>query len=991
MLSNSGDYHAVDDEHHSNKQNQENNRIEVELNNVRSKLCREEHFEDEPGTVTAEDAAVMNQSFLIQENETKRQQQENERSKDRNTHTSNNTSHRHNHPTLYTRQVTTESDKSSDTEDEEFQLPLEIQLALLEQNVFGWTHLTSTFFGHTLWPIFCFWSTHGVCRWLLLRFVKGGGGDSKNSAGNTIDEATLWWIEFVARACGLVAAYFAFRFIRQRRRVWLRSAYGSRAYQQDRAHRRQSVQQADRSNTFGKLMTKIQKRSRRRKLQKAKTRFAKKHLSRVTGSNIESQKSPSRRALFPRSTPRSPAGTSTVASTATTTYSSIAPSASRDEDEYANGTLSEASSFASSENLVSYSDDDTAPPTPTGRAHRRASLSTSQQPTSITQDHVAIPLIKKVAYAHGGFFGAAPFVLASPQWVRILRKLLPDVYVEISRRVLFSPAPKLIHWAENNPVVAAYGVVQFIKQRDYEHEWQQRIREQTQPPPDESLSPTPSEDEKKMPAQDPLRPIDDTDSSEDDDHTFPTIEWDIFLDPRLVRRVEAVLNARDKYLRDNPGSSPQKHHMSPPPKETYHRHSIFGDNEEQDTLLLNSPSIDSKKTEKVLEYLDTELKKRAQELTDQLLIAHGNTTQLVLEQTGYLKDWNYSRVQRTRQSLGGGMYARQWMAVFAEALRLATKYDAGDEFSGSPHNYFTTSMEDMAWLLNDDDGRGDDHNESFSTYLDYSLDTTMEDSVQLIQRIAQTRQPMSLVLDLKSRHVPKRVLGVVVDTLNNSGIHVEGIASFQFSEIRGVTQFVRNNQDDNDDMNFKKKTKEMLFVHSAGDLRHACEDGLVLPGDHVFFNGGSLIIESARQAALGSLFRMLVTLGFDGFDPRSIQGGYRLHSCAIPSDHLARETGEGTTRTTQTSSTSPMTNSMLSLYDYKRNYQFSMGVYVQEFSIDEAAARLLVEHVNDHLEVYDLGFAWGGVNGMTVTGIKPGRFTSTDGLWNQRHLARLWT
>ncbi|KAL3905464.1 MAG: hypothetical protein SGILL_009668, partial [Bacillariaceae sp.] len=564
----------------------------------------------------------------------------------------------------------------------------------------------------------------------------------------------------------------------------------------------------------------------------------------------------------------------------------------------------------------------------------------------------------------------------------------------ISRRVLFSPAPKLIHWAENNPVVAAYGVVQFIKQRDYEQEWQQRIREDRIQQHVGDLSPIPSEredDEKKIPAEDPLRPTDNVDFEEN--NTFPTIEWDIFLDPRLVRRVEAVLNARDKYLRDNPGSSPQKHHMSPPPKQNFHRHSLFGDdNEEQDSLMLNAPPSvkgDNKKTERVLEYLDTELKKRAQELTDQLLIAHGNTTQLVLEQTGYFKDWNYSRVQRTRQSLGGGMYARQWIAVFAEALRLATKYDADDDFGGGPHNYFTTSMEDMAWLLNDDDGRGDDHNESFANYLDYSLDTTMADSLELIQRIARTRQPMSLVLDLKSRHVPKRVLGVVVDTLNNSGIHVEGIASFQFSEIRDVTQYIRNNLDES--ISQEKKTKEMLFVHSAGDLRDACEKGLVRAGDHVFFNGGSLIIESARQTALANLFRMLVTLGFDGYDPRSIQGGYRLHSCAIPSDHLSRRNGEGTRRTTQTSDSSPMTNSMLSLHDYKRTFQFSMGIYVQEFSIDEAAARLLVEHTNDNLDVYDLGFAWGGVNGMTVTGIKPGRFTSTDGLWNQRHLAKLWS
>jgi len=34
---------------------------------------------------------------------------------------------------------------------------------------------------------------------------------------------------------------------------------------------------------------------------------------------------------------------------------------------------------------------------------------------------------------------------------------MPDVYVAISSRILHTPTPKLILWAENNPVVAAYG------------------------------------------------------------------------------------------------------------------------------------------------------------------------------------------------------------------------------------------------------------------------------------------------------------------------------------------------------------------------------------------------------------------------------------------------------------------------------------------------------------------------------------------------------
>merc|ERR1712238_624311 len=88
--------------------------------------------------------------------------------------------------------------------------------------------------------------------------------------------------------------------------------------------------------------------------------------------------------------------------------------------------------------------------------------------------------------------------------------------------------------------------------------------------------------------------------------------------------------------------------------------------------------------------------------------------------------------------------------------------------------------------------------------------------------------------------------------------------------------------------------------------------------------------------------------------------------------------------------TSEVGTMMRTLADYKAYYGFSMGMYLQEFSIDEAAARLLIELVNNNPSLYDLGLAWGGINGMTVHGIQPGRFTSTDGYWNQRRLGRLW-
>merc|ERR1712003_186772 len=76
--------------------------------------------------------------------------------------------------------------------------------------------------------------------------------------------------------------------------------------------------------------------------------------------------------------------------------------------------------------------------------------------------------------------------------------------------------------------------------------------------------------------------------------------------------------------------------------------------------------------------------------------------------------------------------------------------------------------------------------------------------------------------------------------------------------------------------------KEILMVHSAGDLQAACDEGLVRPGDHVFFNGGSLILDSARSSTLKTLFGFFFDMCACGyystFDPCVIEEGYRIQS-----------------------------------------------------------------------------------------------------------------
>lgn len=189
--------------------------------------------------------------------------------------------------------------------------------------------------------------------------------------------------------------------IKQRRLIWLRSAYGTQAYERDTQRRDCSVMQADKTTLLGRIRNTVtEKRAAMRarsisgKLRRAHKRFEKKHLR-----HYENQR---------------------------------------------------------------------------GGKFLSSSYNSQEQPVakSILQDQVPIPEIDVLPYAHGGFFGAAPFLLGDPIWVNILRELMPDVYVEIAQRI-FAPTPKLIHWAENNPVVAAFGTVheQGVRGRLVALEW----------------------------------------------------------------------------------------------------------------------------------------------------------------------------------------------------------------------------------------------------------------------------------------------------------------------------------------------------------------------------------------------------------------------------------------------------------------------------------------------------------------------------------------
>lgn len=702
-------------------------------------------------------------------------------------------------------------------------VPLDIKLAL-EDKVFGWTHLTSSLIGHILFTGGAYWLTYQI-----VSIVYGHVA---------INQRTTWASMLRTLLC-LWAALTTFRMVRRRRHVWFRSAYGSSAYKQDAARRRQQVAETDRTTALGRFVQTFRHRRVMSKLKRAESQFATKQKRQQ--ESLKLRRSHSGSDLTESSSPLSERQRLLI----------------RKESDFTNATSDTDSDmdFTSRETLGVI-----VVGTPLKRKHRRHSFNT--KPTyrmhSYAHDEILMEeAIRIMPYAHGGFFGAAPFLLSNPHWISLLRHLMPDVYVEISRRVAINPPSRLIHWAENNPVVAAYGAAHALEQNCS----------------DDVNDPTAS--------------------------SIPNLEWDVFLDPSLVRRVQLVLDQHADFRRQMPASDRSKE---------------------------QSDSIEA--------YYQKELRRRSLQLVDKMLIAHGNALQLIVEQLGFGKDFNYSRVKRTRRTLGGGIYARQWMAVFAESLKLGVCHEDEDGEPSSPSKPATGGAKKIGSL--------------FALAESSCPDSTIEESVRLVERITRTKNPIGLVLDIKSRHVPHHIWAIVVDTLRMAGVRVEGVASFCIDEIRDLSRFSTIGP-----------IPGTIFCHSAGDVQQACHDGKIRNGDKIFFNAGCLL----KNGALSSWSDLA------SFEPRRVKDSYIIEPCGLPKGH-------------------PSMGSCLQ--EYKERFNFHIGVYCQEFAIDEAAVQILVKLVNQNAALYDLGFSWGGINGITIKGIAPGRFTRTDGYWNQRHIGQSW-
>ena len=352
-------------------------------------------------------------------------------------------------------------------------IPLQLRMAL-EDQIFGWDHFLSSIVGHIAYTVGSYLVTFWIITYIVQRQLPWGHYD-------TTTKSNPWHMPhgvfaFIRTFISLSSAVSTFRTIRRRRHVWLRQPYGSTEHLSGReAERRNSqLEEADqRAKRFvlgSRLWTKLQKsylkrkerylaRRVNRKLQRAQKMFERRHKN--IAKLIRSSSNSSLLALSDTedntdSTKRRPVASALTRHGHEISHHErvrmLASSGSVRKRtgslDYTSGEDDAGSVGGSSIGTVSYTVSDYHSFLP-GHINNGSTLPTfAMESVSHDQMPFAHGEIKNVPYVHGGFFGAAPFMLTNPHWIGILRILMPDVYVEISRRASYAPAPKLIHWAE---------------------------------------------------------------------------------------------------------------------------------------------------------------------------------------------------------------------------------------------------------------------------------------------------------------------------------------------------------------------------------------------------------------------------------------------------------------------------------------------------------------------------------------------------------------
>lgn len=343
---------------------------------------------------------------------------------------------------------------------------------------------------------------------------------------------------------------------------------------------------------------------------------------------------------------------------------------------------------------------------------------------------VSITPLHQIPYVHGGYASAAPLFVNDDRFTAILERLLPSAYDELcyllwtdgkSRQTTtkhltaagegnndqsddfviteetrhtssMADPVKIMKWAENNPVVSAFGIwnsdagrrtssfspnIRLQQQQQQQSQQQQQRREEDTDEIDVRESHNEVDDStvrqneesgitigstttfgndqdqyshssttsstlpkrRKYPLPVPPAPISIVNSS-----SKPALEWDLFLDPSLVKRVDCALETVDELE-----LKLRKARIKRQSRLRIVAAADQDDNEDDDFDLSQSHTA-----------AQIEVDRLISQLLRRTIIAHGSLSHLLLEALGVMPNYNFGNViKSSRDIIAGGANGAQ--------------------------------------------------------------------------------------------------------------------------------------------------------------------------------------------------------------------------------------------------------------------------------------------------------------------------------------------
>lgn len=457
----------------------------------------------------------------------------------------------------------------------------------------------------------------------------------------------------------------------------------------------------------------------------------------------------------------------------------------------------------------------------------------------------SVSLVERIPYVHGSYAGSSPIFIQDRKWMMILKHLMPEQHSILSNYLRHSEgkidALKVMKWAENNPIIAAYGVAHSkAKPVQFEQvEYTPFLKGINDVRMDVANSKLSSLTQKIIKKHRKRKIIGNT-------YKYPALEWDVFLDPIIVHQVDSSIQKLESLKKE-------KH------RDTY---------------------------EVERDVANVEIDRQVSRLLNRMMLAHGSTAELLIEAVGVAAKYNFDRVAKTTKEIQqklrkkqkssifncgndttidddvtrarcdstsrkkstaefktSAIFVNRWLRLFASAIKLGQKSMEDVEFEierlkvrpeklqrtrSRASQFLRGSLSSMSLdaesvaqtqtsNADDDDSVNDSMSfcglflclgskENTRTFVDH--DSTMAESIELIRNLLG--ENLRVVLDLKSRHIPARVWGRLIDNLRSRGLSVDGIGSFDIDECRQIEKTTST------------PVTSILFFHSAGDLQRAC-------------------------------------------------------------------------------------------------------------------------------------------------------------------------